>query len=155
MNMLRPAFRDIISELFAARAEFLVVGAFAMSGHQFARATGDLDIFVRPDDANAERVWTALARFGAPLHDGQLTIEDLRRPGLVFWVGYDPERIDIMTAIDGVSFADAWETREYRDIGGMTVPILSLEHLIRNKRSTGRPKDMFDVLWIEEETGSE
>lgn len=153
--MLRPAFRDVISELFAARAEFLIVGAFAMSGHQFARATGDLDIFVRPEPANAERVWAALARFGAPLHDGQLTIEDLSKPGLVFWVGYDPERVDVMTAIDGVSFDEAWEAREYRDIDGMTVPILSLEHLIRNKRSTGRPKDRFDVAWIEERSKDE
>ena len=152
--MLRPAFRDVISELFAAQADFLVVGTFAMSGHQFVRATGDLDIFVRPDPANAEKVWLARARFGAPLAE-KLTVEDLSRPGLVFWMGYDPERIDVMTAIDGVSFDEAWDSRVYREVGGITVPILSLEHLIRNKKSTGRPKDMFDVAWIEEESKDE
>lgn len=155
MAMLRPTFRDVLSELFAAQAEFLVVGAFAMSAHQFPRATGDLDIFVRPDPNNAQRVWEALARFGAPLEEYNITVEDLSRSGLVFWLGKEPNRIDVMTAIDGVSFEEAWETRIYREVSGVVLPVLSLENLLKNKKSTGRPKDGFDVAWIEEETGNE
>ncbi|HET7228982.1 MAG TPA: nucleotidyltransferase [Longimicrobium sp.] len=155
MAMLRPAFREVLSELFAVQAEFLVVGAFAMSAHQFPRATGDLDIFVRPDPINARRVWEALARFGAPLDDYDITVEDLSRAGLVFWLGKEPNRIDVMTAIDGVSFQEAWETRVCREVGGVELPVLSLENLLKNKKSTGRPKDGFDAAWIEEETGSE
>lgn len=155
MAMLRPTFRDVLSELFAAQAEFLVVGAFAMSGHQFPRATGDLDIFIRPDPHNAQRVWNALASFGAALDDYGITVEDLSRPGLVFWMGKEPNRIDVMTAIDGVTFEEAWETRVYREVGGVMLPILSLEKLLKNKKSTGRPRDGFDAAWIEEETGSE
>jgi len=153
--MLRPDFRAVLSELSAAQAEFLVVGAFAMSAHQFARATGDIDLFVGPTPENAQRVWNALARFGAPLHEHHITVEELSRPGLVFWLGVEPDRIDVMTAIDGVSFAEAWRTRVYCDMDGMSVPVLSFENLLKNKRSTGRPKDQFDVAWIEEETGSE
>ena len=153
--MLRPTFREVLSELSAARAKFLVVGAFAMSAHKFPRATGDLDVFVAPDPENAQRVYAALARFGAPLLEYNITVEDLARPGLVFWLGKEPNRIDVMTAIDAVPFDEAWETRVYTDMDGMMIPVLSLENLIRNKRSTGRPKDMFDVLWIEEETGNE
>lgn len=123
--MLRPPFRDVLSELSAARADFLVVGAFAMSGHQFARATGDIDIFVRPTRENAERVWTALAKFGAPLSEYNVTVDDLSRPGLVFYVGIPPERIDVMTAIDGVTFDEAWETRVHRKLDDVVVPILS------------------------------
>ena len=153
--MLRATVRDVLSELFAAQAEFLVVGAFAMSAHQFPRATGDLDIFVRPDPENALRVWNALASFGAPLDEHHITVEDLSRPGLVFWLGKEPNRIDVMTSIDAVTFDEAWETREHREVGGVMLPVLSLENLLKNKRSTGRPKDRWDVAWIEEENESE
>jgi hypothetical protein len=153
--MLRPDFKAVLSELSAVQAEFLVVGAFAMSAHQFPRATGDLDLFVGPTPENARRVWSALANFGAPLDDYGITLEELARPGLVFWMGVEPNRIDVMTAIDGVSFDEAWQTRVYREMDGMTVPVLSLENLLKNKRSTGRAKDQFDVAWIEEESGSE
>jgi hypothetical protein len=153
--MLRPDFRAVLSELFDAQAEFLVVGAFAMSAHQFPRATGDLDLFVGPSPENAQRVWNALARFGAPLNDYNITVAELARPGLVFWLGNDPNRIDVMTSIDGVSFDEAWRTRVYCEMDGMSVPVLSLDNLLTNKRSTGRPKDQFDVAWIEEESGSE
>jgi len=155
MPMLRPAFRDVSSELFAAQAEFLVVGAFAMSAHQFPRATGDLDVWVRPDPSNAQRVLNALARFGAPLDDYGITVDELSRKGLVFWLGNEPERVDVMTAIDGVSFEEAWKTRVYREVSGVVVPVLSLENLLKNKKSTGRAKDGFDAAWIEEETQGE
>lgn len=153
--MLRPDFRAVLSELSAVQAEFLVVGAFAMSAHQFPRATGDLDLFVGPSPENAKRVWTALAQFGAPLHEYNLTVEELSRPGLVFWMGVEPNRIDVMTSIDAVPFDEAWRTRIYCEMDGMTVPVLSFENLLKNKRSTGRAKDQFDVAWIEEETASD
>jgi hypothetical protein len=72
--MLRPTFRDILSELSAAQAKFLVVGAYALSAHEFPRATGDLDLFVGSDPENARRVWAALARFGAPLDEYHITV---------------------------------------------------------------------------------
>lgn len=101
------------------------------------------------------RVWIALARFGAPLDDCHIPFDELSRKGLVFWLGNDPERIDVMTAIDGVSFDEAWEMRVYREVSGVVLPVLSLEHLLKNKKSTGRPKDGFDAAWIEEEIEGE
>jgi hypothetical protein len=96
--MLHEDYKDIFLELFAAQADFLVIGAFAMAGHGMMRMTGDLDLWVRPNPENAERVWDALARYGAPL--GKLTKEELARPGLFFQVGVAPRRIDILTEID-------------------------------------------------------
>jgi hypothetical protein len=125
-----------------------------MSAYQMRRATGDLDIWVRPSPENAQRVWDALARFGAPLTAYKITLEELSKPGLVFQIGEDPHRIDVLTVIDGVSFEEAWETREYYPIDGVTVPVLSIPHLLRNKQAAGRPKDMFDAAWIERKYGS-
>ena len=120
-----------------------------MAAHQMPRATGDLDIWIRPDPENARRVWMALAQFGAPVAD--ITYEELARPGLFLQIGVAPVRIDILTDIDGVSFDDAWEERTERGFGDLPVPVISRKHLLINKKATGRPKDLADAAWIEEQ----
>lgn len=147
--MLNPDYRDILSELSAAGAEFMVVGAFAMAAHQMPRATGDLDLWIRPDPENARRVWTALARFGAPVE--QVTYEELAEPGLFLQIGVAPVRIDLLTEVDGVGFMEAWDERVERDFEGVRVPVISRRHLLANKKAAGRPKDLADAAWIEEQ----
>ncbi len=145
--MLNPDFRDILSELSAQRAEFLLVGAYALAGHGLPRATGDIDIWIRPTSDNAERVWRALVAFGAPLET--LTLDDLTTPGVFFQIGVPPRRIDILTAIDEVEFEDAWQTKLDCVIDGIELSVLGREVLIRNKRAAGRPKDLADLAWLE------
>jgi hypothetical protein len=137
-----------LSEFNAAAVEFLVVGAFAMAVHGRVRATGDLDIWVRPSGDNAQRLMRALASFGAPLHD--LTQDDLSRPGIVFQIGVAPFRIDILTSIDGVDFDAAWADRFVTQFAGQPVAVLSTRFLILNKRAAGRPQDLADVAWLED-----
>jgi hypothetical protein len=140
-------FVEILDELSAARAEFLVVGAHALAAHDRPRATGDLDIWVRATPENAERVWTALVRYGAPLHE--LTRDDLAQPGITFQMGLPPYRVDILTEISGVTFDEAWPNRIVNDFSGHTYAVIGREELIRNKRATGRPKDLLDVIELE------
>jgi hypothetical protein len=137
-----------LHELSAAQADYLLVGAFAIAVHQYPRATGDIDLWVRPEPENARRVWDALARFGAPVHN--LTVEELSRPRFFYQLGVAPVRIDILTSIDAVSFDEAWAEREYHELFGVTVPVISRRHLLINKKSTGRPKDQADAAWLEE-----
>ena len=146
-------FNDLLSALNAQRAEYLVVGAHALAAHGHVRATKDLDVWVRPERANAERVLAALRSFGAPLHD--LTQADLTKAGLVFQIGVPPVRIDLLTAIDGVAFDEAWEERVRTRFGGVEVGVLSRNHLIRNKRASGRLQDLADVEWLEGHSGDE
>lgn len=145
---MNPDFCDMLSALSAAGAEFLVVGAYAMAAHGFPRATGDIDLWVRPTTENAERVWRALADFGAPL--GDLTLADLTTPDLVFQIGLPPRRIDLLTSLAWVSFEEAWATRRRVQLGGLPVDVLSRELLIVNKFATGLPRDASDVAWMEE-----
>ena len=145
--MLNPDFRDMLSELSAQRAEFLLVGAYALAGHSLPRATGDIDIWIRPTRDNAVRVWRALTAFGAPLET--LTLDDLTTPGVFFQIGVPPRRIDILTAIDGVEFEEAWLTRLDCEIDGIELAVLGRDALIRNKRAAGRPKDLADLAWLE------
>jgi hypothetical protein len=140
-------FRDLLAAFNAQGVEYLVVGAYALAAHGHVRATKDLDVWVRPDAENAKRVLTALQAFGAPLHD--LTEVDLATPGLIFQIGVPPVRIDVLTAIDGVEFADAWPTRMLTQFASEPVAVLAREHLIKNKRAAGRIQDLADVERLE------
>ena len=146
---MNPDFAEMLSELSAAGVEFIVVGAFAVAAHGNPRATGDIDIWVRPTRENAERVLRALHAFGAPMFD--LTVEDLLNEQTVFQMGVAPVRIDILAGIDGVAFEDAWPRRVFAQLGPAHAPVLSLIDLAANKRAAGRPKDLVDLAWIEQE----
>jgi hypothetical protein len=136
-------FAEMLSALSEAGAEFLIVGAHALAAHGTPRATGDLDIWVNPTSDNARRVMAALGAFGAPLAD--LTIDDLIKPDTVFQIGVVPCRVDILTGISGVLFADAWTRRMTVDIDGLHVPVLGRSDFKVNKRASGRPKDLLDI----------
>lgn len=141
-------FQDLLRELSEAGARFLVVGAYALAAHGLPRATGDIDVWVEPTEANAELVYAALQAFGAPLHD--LSVEDLSTPGVVFQMGLPPRRIDILTQISGVEFDEAWTSREEVRFGDLDVFVIGPRELLRNKRATGRPKDLLDADTIVE-----
>jgi citrate lyase alpha subunit len=98
---------------------------------------------VRPTRENANRVIEALRAFGAPLHD--LTEKDLSTPSLVFQIGVDPIRIDVLTAIDGVGFEEAWADQMSSKFADQPVAVLSREHLIKNKLAAARTQDLADV----------
>jgi hypothetical protein len=147
---LNRDFVEMLSALSEAGAEYLVVGAHAMAVHGRPRATGDLDVWIRPTIENAERVWSALIEFGAPLHE--LEVGDLASSDLVFQIGIAPRRIDIMTSVTGISFDEAWPHRLAVPIEGIEVPVIGKRELIRNKKAVGRPRDAADVFELEEES---
>jgi len=137
----------MLSALCDVGAEFIIVGAHALAVHGHPRATGDLDIWVRPEEPNARRVLQALEGFGAPLFD--LSLEDLCTPGTVFQMGVPPCRIDILTAITGVEFDDAWPRRVIHQVEGQALPFLGREDFLANKQALGRPKDLADIAALE------
>ena len=145
--MLNPDFRDLLAAFNARGVEYLVVGAHALAAHGHVRATKDLDVWVRPVAVNAERVLEALQAFGAPLQD--LTVKDLTEPGVVFQIGVPPVRVDVMTSIDGVQFSEAWEARLETRFADQPVTVLSREHVIQNKRASGRAQDLADIERLE------
>ena len=141
--MFNPDFKDMLLALSDAKIDFLLVGAYAVAAHGHPRATGDLDLWVRPDAKTAPKVYRVLADFGAPLHD--LTVDDLATPGMVFQIGVEPSRIDILTAISGVAFNDAWKNRLSIELDDIKLSVIGRDDLIVNKRACGRPKDIADA----------
>jgi hypothetical protein len=138
-------FRDLLAAMLEAGARFLVVGAHAMAVHGVPRATGDLDVWIAADQANAQRVWEALLRFGAPVADVGVRREDLTRAEAVVRIGLPPRRIDLLTSISGVGFDEAWPRRVTHQVVGLAIPFLGRADLVRNKRATGRAKDLADL----------
>jgi hypothetical protein len=143
-------FVDLVQCLREEQCEFVIVGAHALAAHGAPRATGDLDIFVRPDAANAERVLRALIRFGAPVSAHGVTAEDFVVPGTVYQMGLPPNRIDMLTEISGVSYDEATVDAVVGHLGSEIVRCIGLEALLRNKRATGRTKDLADAEVLEE-----
>jgi len=144
---LNRDFRDLFAALSAAGAEYLLVGGYALAVHTSPRFTKDLDVWVDASAENAERVWNALVAFGAPL--GELSRADLATPGVVFQIGVPPNRIDVLTAIDGVAFREAWAERLETTYGDVKISVIGRRHLVLNKRASGRPQDLVDADALE------
>jgi hypothetical protein len=144
---VNPDFRDLFAALNGAGAEYLLVGGYALAIHAAPRFTKDLDVWVNPTRENAPRVLTALKAFGAPL--GELTETDLMTPGVVFQMGLPPNRIDLLTSIDGVAFSEAWPARITTEYGREQLPVIGRAQLIANKRASGRPQDLVDADVVE------
>lgn len=138
-------FRDLLDALQHEGVRFLVAGAHALGAHGVPRATADLDIWLDATQANAERVWRALARFGAPLDTLGVRLVDLSTPDQVIQLGLPPARIDLLTGLSGVSFEEAWPDRLIAPFGSLQVPFVGRTTFLRNKRATGRLRDLADI----------
>jgi Nucleotidyl transferase of unknown function (DUF2204) len=147
---MQKDLKELLLAFNAHGVEYLVVGGYAVGVHAEPRATKDLDIFIRADEKNSEAVFRALSDYGAPLHG--LTPANFRdEPDSIFQVGLPPLRIDILQQIDGVTFDEAWKSHiEGLVEGDVSAHIISRQHLIQNKLTSGRAQDIADVEAIRE-----
>ena len=129
-RLLNPDYRDMVECLLNEGVDFMLVGGYAVALHGWPRTTFDIDFWIMANSENAKAVMRAIKAFGAPLMG--LTEADFHRPGMVFQIGTEPQRIDIISAVDGLD-----------------IKVVSLEDLIVNKRASGRPKDIADALALE------
>lgn len=142
-------FDDLLAALNDVQAEFVVVGAHALAIHGHVRATGDLDIHVRPTKENAQKVMAALVRFGAPVAAHHITASDFEVPGMVYQIGLPPHRIDLLTQLSGVDFDECLDEAVSAALGTQHVRFIGLRAQIKNKRASGRKKDLADVEVME------
>jgi len=140
---LQKDLREFIELLNAREARYLVVGAFAVAYHGHPRYTGDIDLFVDASVENGQRLLSAIKDFG--FSDTGLTLSDLTQPDQVIQLGVSPNRIDLMTFLSGVSFENAWASRDQGEIDGVPVSFISREMLKLNKAASGRLQDLADL----------
>jgi hypothetical protein len=136
-------FIDFIELLNNHNVEYMVVGAHALAFHGRPRHTGDLDIWIKPSEENAERIVLVLNDFGF----GSLRLgkEDFLKENYVTQLGYPPLRIDILNSISGVDFVDAYEGRIIGEYEGLQISFINISDFIANKQATGRAKDIGDI----------
>jgi len=142
-------FRELLLAFSEAGVKYLVIGAYAVMFYTEPRFTKDIDVWIDVSGDNPQRCYRALALFGAPMHD--LTVEDLAAPGTIYQIGVEPNRINILTAPAALDFGKAWGRHVESTYDELPIPILSLDDLIRNKRSVGKPQDLLDVERLEKE----
>lgn len=145
---LPPDWNEFFRLFNSNHVRYLVVGAHALAANGRPRATADLDIFIEPTLKNAKAVATALEEFGFRALAKE--VEAFATPDRMATLGQPPLRIDVMTSITGVTFADAWRTRKAGKMGTHHVFFLGKDALIRNKRASGRVKDLLDIELLQE-----
>ena len=139
---IHPDFSDFVEALGKNSVEFVIVGSFALAFHGYPRATGDIDFWIRPTEGNSEALLKALIDFGF----GELEVskEDILS-GKIIQLGYPPVRMDLITVLDGLTAEEVWDSRVKGKFGPHDVFYLGREAYIRNKRATGRHKDLADL----------
>ncbi len=147
---MRPLSRDLqefIRLLQAESVEFLIVGAWAVAFHGRPRYTGDVDLFLRRDARNAERMLRVIETFG--FGSTGIVREDFLKENFVIQLGVEPNRIDLLTGISGVDFTEAWAERVTGALGELEVNFISRDLLIQNKQASNRDKDLGDIRLLE------
>ena len=136
-------FEEFFALLNGHKVQYLIVGGYALALHARPRYTGDMDVFVAANETNAHNIEKALVDFG--FNSPDLSWNDFVVPEKEVQLGHPPLRIDIITAIDGVSFEAAWARRVQSGYGDQTVYFISKQDLIANKRVSGRKQDLSDL----------
>lgn len=136
-------FKDLLRCLNQEKVEYIVVGAYAVIFYTEPRYTKDIDVWVRPDDDNAQRVFAALKKFGAPISG--LSPKDFTNKKLMYQIGVDPNRVDVLMNVDGVSFNTAWKNRRTTKYDNEKIYVMDLKDLIKAKKAVHRLKDQIDV----------
>jgi len=135
---IQPDFKDLLKSLNAHKVKYIIVGGYALAFHGAPRYTGDIDIYVKPEAENANRIMKALEEFG--FGSAGLTCEDLQNPDNVIQLGVPPVRVYIITSISGVTWEDAFSGCVDGKYGDVPVKYIGLNEFIINKRTTGEKK---------------
>ena len=131
--MFSKDFREFVELLIKHKAEYLIVGGYAVGIHGYPSYTGDLDIWLNPTDENATRILEAIRDFGFSSSD--ITIDDLTKEGNVIQLGYPPLRIDLLNHIDGVMFEECYKNKKVVEIEKLSINFISYQDLLKNKRT--------------------
>jgi predicted nucleotidyltransferase len=136
-------FREFLKLLNDHKVEYLLIGGYAVGYHGYPRTTADLDVWVATNSKNAVKLVDVFGAFG--MRSAEITHDLFLKPGNIVRMGVPPVRIEILNEIDGVRFSDCAANAVLGDFDGIQVPLISLQDLKRNKKASGRHKDLEDL----------
>lgn len=144
---LTQDYQDIIELFNKHNVKYLIAGAYAMSKVGYSRSTYDIDLWVDKTEENATNIYNALAEFGVPF---EIEPKNFLEANSVLQIGIEPNRIDILTDIDGLTFDDAWSNKQVAVFDTLEAFTLEINDIIKNKKASNRPKDRLDLVQLEE-----
>ena len=147
--MLPPDFKEFLKLLKEHDVHYLLIGGYAVGYHGYPRATEDMDIWVAIHPDNAQKLVSAMRAFG--LQDPNLTPELFLQKPKIIRLGFPPMRLEISTSISGVKFDECYRTRIVDEFDGVEVNLIDFEHLLKNKKASGRPKDIADFEKLQQQ----
>jgi len=147
MIQLPPDFKEFLRLLNSKKIKYLLVGGYAVGYYGYPRATADIDIWISQNKQNADKLVEALKEFGFDVP--KLSAELFLKENQVVRMGVPPLRIEIITSASGVNFEECFKERKIDIIDNIEVNIISLNHLKKNKKTTGRLKDLQDLEYLQ------
>ncbi len=141
--MFSQDFKEFVELLINHDAEYLIVGGYAVGIHGHPRYTGDLDIWLNPTPENARKILACVNDFG--FTSFELKQDDFTKEGNIVQLGYPPIRIDLLTQIDGVTFDECYKNKTQFEIEGLLVNFIGYQDLLKNKKESGRLRDLDDI----------
>ena len=145
--VLNQDFKEFIQSLNDNQVRYLVIGGYAVALHGHPRYTKDLDLWIEHSEESAVKMIAALDQFGFASLD--LKPADFLEPNQVIQLGYPPNRIDIMTSLEGIEFESCYESRVVVIVDNVEISFIDLDNLKKNKRATGRFQDLADIENLE------
>jgi len=135
-------FEEFLKFLNEESVEFVIIGGYAVAFHGYVRTTGDMDLFFRATGKNISRIRKALKKFGLQITAKQ--VKEFSDPGNIIRLGIPPVRLELLNNISGLTFGDVWKRRIPGEYGTVAVNFISRDDLLKNKKASGRPKDLAD-----------
>lgn len=141
-------FVEFIECLNNNNVKYVLIGGFAVIAHGFVRNTEDIDFFIENKKENIEKVLKTISEFYAiPILEG--SVDEFYKPKKMIQLGNKPNRIDLIKAADGIEFHEVYPARISAKVKNITVEIIDIENLIKNKKASGRDKDLMDASELE------
>jgi predicted nucleotidyltransferase len=141
--LLHPDFQDFLKLLNSHKVDYLIIGGYAVGFYGYPRTTADIDIWIAINPPNAAKMVLALKEFGFDVPE--LSAGLFLQKGKIIRMGNAPVRIEILTTISGVSFNECYRNKTNTVVDGVQVNIINLEDLKKNKKASGREKDLDDL----------
>ena len=145
MNIFLERHQKLLSSLLQHEVAFIIIGGYSVIDHCYKRTTGDVDIWLKPDNENRDRLINVLQKFDldkSSIHN--IASLDFTKQ-LVISIWEEPEKVDFLSYINSVNYPEADKQKEIAEIDGLQIPFLNLDHLILSKINTGRTQDKADV----------
>lgn len=145
MNLFIEKHQGLLKELLLKKVDFIVIGGYSVIFHGYARSTGDVDLWLRPDNVNKLKLLDVLRQMNFDEEDIQHIAELDFKKHIVFSMWDEPEKVDFLTRISMIEFEQADQRKIIADIDGVKIPFLHLNDLVLSKFNTGRLKDKADI----------